>query len=120
MSNTNSTWSRSVYERAMPEPESIGGNAQPTGHEVLGATANLEIMTREGGGPGGRSPKALELPRVGISVPEALLRNGKVGHDGGGERCDVFGDRSQRHTHFPFGKGTSSSGAMRWRQMDSK
>ncbi|ATB30399.1 hypothetical protein MEBOL_003860 [Melittangium boletus DSM 14713] len=72
-------------------------------------------MTREGGGPGGWSPKALELARVGRGVPKAFLRNGIVAHDGEGERCGVFSDRGKRHNHFPFGRRTSSSCAMRWR-----
>src|SRR5262249_11512279 len=100
-------------------PRSAARQAQ----EVLGATANFEIMAREGGGREGRPPEPFEVPWVGKGVPEALLRNRKVPHNGEGERCGVFGDRGQWHRQypsFPFGRRTSSSCARRWRQMDSK
>ena len=75
-------------------------------------------MTREGGGREGRSPKALELARVGKGVPQALLRNGIVATTVRVSFAASLVTEVSGHRHFPFGRSTSSSCAMRWRQMD--
>ena len=88
--------------------------------EVLGATANGEVMMREDGGRDGWSPEALELAWVGKRVPQALLRNGIGAHHDEGERCGILGDKGQRYRQFHFGTRTTKSYTLQWRQMESK
>src|SRR5699024_2257392 len=83
-------------------PVAAGVLALGTGHMVIGAAANSDIVLGKGGRPAWWTPEALNLSGVHVGLPQTLLGDRKIGHKGYGERVAVGINRTHHHDGAPL------------------